>query len=245
MKKTIIYLLHSMFLLGLVLHAQAQKPSVNELLSKASNFYQKTNHYQVNMTFTMYRGITGGEKTESYTGTMEKNNEYTKNNILGTSVYRFPQAQLIVDNTQKKIVYTALETNAIQNSPVDLSAYMKYYDKSQVSEEGNYWVCELVASQNMFSQLPYGKVLLYINKKDYSVTKQVLFFSNLIPFQGKEDSDIQQDYGRLHVNLLYDFNKKIEKKELAYFIKKVANNKMQLQKDFASYQLIDQTEYNK
>ncbi len=245
MKKTIIYLLHSMFLLGLILHAQAQKPSVNELLSKASNFYLKTNQYQVKMTFTMYRGITGDKKTESYTGTMEKNNEYTKNSILGTSVYRFPQAQLIVDNNQKKIVYTTLETNTIQNSPVDLSAYIKDYDKSQVLEEGNQWVCELVASQNTFSQLPYGKVLLYLSKKDYSVTKQVLFFSNLIPFQGKEESDIEQDYGRLHIDLLYDFNKKVEKTELAYFIKKTANNKIQLQKNFASYQLIDQSEYNK
>lgn len=245
MRKIIICLLHSLFLLGPVLNTQAQKPSVKELLSKVANFYQKTNQYHIDMTFTMYRGIKGDKLTESYTGTMEKNDEYTKNSTLETLVYRFPQAQLIIDENQKKIIYNKLETHAMQNAPVDLSAYMKYYDTSQVLEEGNQWICELIASQNAFSELPYGKVLLYVNKKDYRVTKQILFFSNLIPFRGKEASDVEQDYGRLHIDLLYDFNKKIEKKELAYFITKTANNKIQLQKDFAGYQLVDQTEYNK
>ncbi|GAA3591166.1 hypothetical protein Q4Q39_15830 [Flavivirga amylovorans] len=245
MKKVVIYLLQSILLLGLVQNTEAQKSSVKELLNKVSNFYLNKNQYHIDMTFTMYRGITGNEATESYTGTMEKNDKYNKNSILGTLVYRFPEAQLIVDNNQKRVIYNDLDTSEMQNYPVDLSAYMKYYDKSQILEEGNQWVCELVVSQNTFSELPYGKVLLYINKNDYSITKQVLFFSNLIPFQGKEASDIEQDYGRLHIDLSYNFNKEIEKKELAYFITKTANSKIQLQKDFASYQLIDQTEYNK
>ncbi len=244
MKKVMIYLLPGMMLLGATQNSMGQKPWVKELLNKVSNFYLNKSKYHIDMTFTMYRGIKGNAVTESYTATMEKNGSYSKNSISGTLVYRFPKAQVVVDNTSKKIIYSKPNTGT-QNSPIDLKAYITHYEKSQVLDKGSQWVCEFVSTQNSFSKLPYGKVLLYINKSDYRVTKQILYFSNLIPFQEKGTTDVVQDYGRLHIDLAYDFDMNIEKKELKHFILATASNKIQPQKDFANYQLIDQTEYNK
>ncbi|NHF58985.1 hypothetical protein FK220_006520 [Flavobacteriaceae bacterium TP-CH-4] len=224
--------------------SQAQNQEVKNVLDKVTQYYLADNEYRVEMTFTMYRGFTGNKSTERYKGTLEKKNGYSKNSILDTEVYQFPNAKLIVNSSENTITYNKAEPGAVE-APIDLSSYLEFYQKSQLLEEGNEYVCEFVTQRNNFEQMPYGKVLIYVDKNDYRVTRQVLYFSNLIPFNDENGQPTIQDYGRLVIELAHDMEKEIEQRKLADFIVKTPEGNLALQPNYADFQLIDQTEYNK
>ncbi len=227
----------------LTLSVSSQEKSVKQILDGVSNSYLSKEQYLVNMTFTMYRGVTGNTISESYTGTMQKKGATSKNQVLDTEIYLFPSASVAINSTTKTITYTGL-SNPQKNTPIDLSILLKYYQKSQIIDKGSQWLCEMVTEQNTFNQLPYSKVLLYVNKDDYSVSKQVLYFTNLIPFKNKRNDEIEHDYGRLVIDLKHQWDVNIPAKKLNDFIVKKHDNKIQLQTKYATYKLVDNTEYN-
>lgn len=228
----------------LVLNIQAQEKTVKDVLDKASHLYLSKKEYLVDMTFTMYRGVSGNNITETYKGTMAKKGAYTKNEVLDTKIYIFPEANITIDEKQKILNYTPLKTNPQQKTPIDLSVFLEYFKQNKLQDSGKEWICEMVSEANMFSQIPYGKVLIHINKSDYRITKQVLYFSRLIPFQKENSSDIEQDYGRLVIDLKHNWNPSIEEKKIEDFLVVKPNHKVQLHTAYATYQLVDQTEYN-
>ncbi|MEE9363950.1 MAG: hypothetical protein V3U92_15220 [Cellulophaga sp.] len=245
MKITYIHRTLVLLLLGAALSSNAQGKDVEKVLDKATDFYKNKDQYKINMTFSLYRGLTGNTITETYKGTMEKSGEYSRNTILSTQVHRFSKAQLVIDATAKTMTYTQIDPVAVQNSPMEIGAFLKYYEKSQLLDTGeNQWICEMVTTKKNFIQVPYSKVVLYINKKDYSISKQELYFTNLIPFKGKSGNNTEQDYGRLVIELKHDFDSKIQKRELKDFLTNTSGRTKQLQKEFVSYRLIDQTKDN-
>lgn len=228
----------------LIVNTYAQK-TVKEILDKSTKFYEAKNQYNIDMKFTMHRGISRDNPTESYNGNMQRKGTYIKNVVLTTTVYQFNNIKIIVDESTKTIVYEKMDVDNVQNDPLDLSAFLKQYKKSQVLDNGDEWICEMVSTQKNFVQTPYGKVLIHVAKNDYEIKKQILFFSNRIPFKTKEGTRTEPDFGRLVIDFSYHNESEIEQKVLDDFIIKSANNSIQLKEDYKSYQLIDQTKYNK
>ncbi len=222
----------------------AQTPQPKELLDKVTDFYKEQDRYRVNMTFTLLRGLEGNKAVESYKGSMEKSNDYHKNSIQNTEVYTFPEGQIILDNTQYTISYSPKASAQAHDETLQVSNFLKYYEKSQVKDSGDSWVCEMVSARKNFGQLPYGKVVLYIRKKDYSIAKQVLFFANLIPFTSDDGKRTEQDMGRLEIVLDHQWNEDIEPKELSSFVTRSAVNQLQVQPAYAAYKLINRSTYN-
>lgn len=220
----------------------AQQMDVKSVLEKTTDYYSNIKEYQIDMTFTMYRGITGDNITESYMGSVQKTKTCTVNTVLGVEVYQFPDVKLVVDTAKKNIIYS--KSGASNGSgPIEIESLLNYYDKTKLNDGGKEWICEMVSTQKTFNQLPYGKVVLYINKKNYSVSKQVLYFSSLIPFKSKSGNEMEQDYGRLTIDLKNQPGKRETKNKLSDFIITSVDGKINVHKDYASYELINQTDY--
>jgi hypothetical protein len=49
---------------------------------------------------------------------------------------------------------------------------LKFFDKSKLSQDKNYWICEL-ASKGNGNQ--YDKLIIYVNKQDFSLHKQLFY----------------------------------------------------------------------
>ena len=218
----------------------AQLSSVKEVLDKVTQFYKGEDSYRIEMTFSMMRGITGNTITESYKGTMEKNGSYGRNLFLETEIHRFPNAQLAIDT--KNRVVTLSDLGPEQNSPAEVASLLDYYTKSQLIDGGSgEWVCELVSEGNGFSQLPYGKIEVYVDKENFSVAKQVLYFSNLVPFADGESGSTVQDYGRLVIEMEHELNADIAIRRLKDFIAEKADQDRKLIGQYMNFQLIDKT----
>ncbi len=218
-----------------------QNHQVKEVLKKITQFYTSANHYQIDIVYNMHRGLSGNTITESYQGKMIKKGDFTKIEALGSKILHFSKARLIVDSNKKVITYNSLSGNTLNNTPVDVGAFLKYYDQSQIIDKGTILLCEMISTRKNF-QLPYGKVILHIDKENYSVVKQELYFSNLIPFLNKEDNIQEQDYGRLIILLSHNLNTIPEVPKLKDYIKIETNNGLVLQDAYTQYRLIDQTE---
>jgi len=240
MKKQPIYIFSFVLAMLMITGINAQKLSVKEVLGKVTVFYTNADQYQIDITYNMLRGLSGNNITESYKGSMVKKGSFTRMEALGSQVFQFSKTHLVVDHNQKVIAYNKSNANGLSNSPLDVSDFLKYYDKSQIIDKGTMLVCEMVSTRKNF-QLPYGKVVLYINKNNFSVAKQELYFSNLIPFKNKENNTQEQDYGRLIILLNHNMGGEVTTTELKDYVTIGSNNKPLLQKKYAAYKLIDQT----
>jgi len=224
------------------LHAQELK--VVDVLKKATEFYHTQKHYHVDMEFSMYRGFTEKVKTESYTGTIERNGNFMKNSVLNTQIFQFPEAKVVVDNDAKTISYVFTDKTDFQDTPIDFKVLFDYFKESKVTDKGDILVCDMIADRNSFNVMPYGKIILVINKKDYRITKQELFFSNRIPFKSTKGNNTEYDFGKMIIEFSYDDNKTIELNQLSDFIMSGGSNTIQLNESFSDYQLINATEEN-
>ncbi|WP_396591858.1 hypothetical protein [Allomuricauda sp. R78024] len=236
MKKRSVYPVLLFFFLCVSTNGKAQ--SVEEVLNKVTDFYKNTPQYRVQMNFTLLRGLNGNKVTESYDAFMERNGNYTKNVILGTSVFVFQNGQIVMDQSNKKITYSKDATLSKLSANFNMNSFLEYYKSSQLIDLGEKWICEMVSANRNFFQLPYSKIELHINKRNYSVVKQVLYFANLIPFYNKENKTTKQDYGRMVIALSHDFDAKVDKLKLSDFVTVLPNNNVQLQKDYNDYQLV-------
>ncbi len=238
MKKPLI-LVFLFFVLAPAFLLKAQEPSVKEVLDKVTHFYKNKNSYRIEMTFSMLRGLSGNKVTEIYDGTLEKNGDYIRTVFLESEVHKFRNGQVTVDDKKRTIIFSDLVTD--HSSPAEVASLLNYFKKSQLTDGGEKkWICELVAVQNTFSQLPYGKVVLHIDKNNFSVLKQVLYFSTLVPFQDENSGGTVNDYGRLAIEMKHDFDGQVQKRSLKEFIIKETNQNLQLTGQYRSYQLIDQ-----
>ncbi|WP_282162859.1 hypothetical protein [Ulvibacterium marinum] len=231
------------FLLGFLKATSvcAQEKDIKDILDRAGKFYMEQPQFKVDMTFTMYRGFYGKNVTERYQGIMQKKGDFIKNTMLNTLVYQFPKAKIIVDEDGKTLTYTPTDTGQALKTPIDLGVFLEYYQQSQVLDQGNKWVCEMVAERTTIGTIPYGKVVLHISKEDYHIMRQELFFSQRVPFKSKNGSGTEQDFGRLVIDLVHHRNAALETRNLSDFIAVSNSKELQLQGDYANYRLIDRT----
>ncbi len=237
-RKTITALLFAFMFSSLV----AQEETVGSILQKSSTFYKGLSEYKVAISFGLHRGFESTMAVETYEGTFEKKGRFQRNQARETTVYLFPQAKIVLDENQKTMTYESFKEGAAQETPVDLTVYLQYFKKTQLINSGNEYICEMVPENNTFSQLPYGKVVLHINKDDYRINKQILFFSTPIPFTNK-NGDTEQDYGRLVIDLKHRIGETITEMRLEDFITE-SSGQRKAADAYTAYRLIDQSKKN-
>ncbi|QKX04212.1 hypothetical protein HN014_04570 [Aquimarina sp. TRL1] len=225
--------------IGAIQLGHSQNTGVKELLNKALAFYQSEEQYQVDMTYTMYQGLTGSKATESYQGSIIKNKAVSQIKMLNTDILQFPEGQLTINHTEKTVVYTIPEISSIERQVVQLNTLMKNYTQGKTTEKGDVILCELTADSQS-NQNPYSRVILHINKNTYRLEKQELFFSRLIPFVG--DRGVKKlDHGRLIITFEYSEGVLSEGIDIKDYIVLKSSEDVFLTGDYQEYRLINRS----
>jgi len=208
------------------------------ILNKVFDYYKTAESYSYNCTYNMYRGFTGNIITESYKGTIFKDGNISRITALNSEILSYPNAQLTISNDSKLIIYIKKRVDFVEKSPVDISLFLKYFEGNIVSQENNIIKYEMTLTKNNF-QIPYQKVVFYINKTNYSLIRQELFFATKLPFKNAEGESVN-DFGRMEI--IFSPNnhslKNIKKIEDFLIIEK---DTIKLTKAYQNYQLIDQS----
>ena len=192
-----IMVLNTLFFWNTV--AIGQVAGVDQVLTKVATLYKDTPSYAMEMEYTMFRGLTGENITESYSGAVTKISGVYHYSIMGAEIIQWPTEKIVIDSNQKMMVYSKeIATDPTTSIPGDISNLLHYYKENAARIEGDHLICELVA-KNSVNPLPYGKIIITANKDNYNLIQQELFFSRQLPF--KDGDAMVADFGRLQINM--------------------------------------------
>ena len=129
------------------------------------------------MLYTVYTDSISNIKKEELKGELIKNNEDYYFKMKETEFLFSPTYSLKVNHTQKAIVY-AEQKNASENAlnnEAPFIALINNYESKEVADKSESWECVLSNPKSLSS---YSKIIFYISKRDYSIIKQIYFFSS-------------------------------------------------------------------
>lgn len=153
------------------LSAQTTVPSAAELFKNSKTFYSEHPVFKCDLNYTLFRDKKNPIIIEKYAGFLAKNGSKMYSKINQTEFLLVGNEYIKVNHLQKVIEYVKGNSENMGN-PLEIEQYLKYFAKQKIHDDGKYWRCEL--STPKLTQLPYGSIMFYFSKKDYSIQKQML-----------------------------------------------------------------------
>lgn len=163
------------------LGAQNANPDVIGIIKKASDKLNTDAYYAYDTQYKMYEDYESNRAKETYAGFLLKKNNIYYYKIKNTEFVGFKNYSVMVSNDEKSIL---ISKQARQQFPLDLSKYLKGFTTKLLKSDKNEYVCELVPTK--ISQIMVSKIVLHINKSDYSIIRQKLYLLN--PMENDEKS---------------------------------------------------------
>lgn len=153
--------------------AQDKNKDVVTILKRASEKLKSEAYFSYNVKYNMYKDYTSDALQESYSGLLLKSGNTYYFKIKNTEFVSFKDYAVKVSKDEKAILISREQK---QQFPMDIANYLQGFDYKFLGNSTTTYICELVPVK--VSQIMFSKVILYINKKDYSIMRQTLYFLN-------------------------------------------------------------------
>lgn len=219
------------------LYSQEEKMTAMEVLNKAAEAYNKQAYVSYNSKYTLYLDYTTKEVHEQYNGMILKKDNVNYFKINNTEFVSFKNYGVKINHDEKALSIEK-DSNSMEESPLSLTNYLKGFE-SKLKSNKEFFICELKPSK--ISQIMFSKVVIYINKSDYSIGKQELYF-----VEKMESKDAKGKTIATVPRLEIVFNAKTKnQKNDDFLINKenyfsVNNNKIVVSKRLSAYKLYNQ-----
>lgn len=168
------------FFISVSLIAQVTNENANTILKKASEKFKNDTYYSYNTKYTMYYDYESNDVKESYAGFLLKKNAIYYFKIKNTEFVSFKDYSVKVSGDEDAILITKSDT---QELPLDFNNYLNSFKSRLIGTSKSEYICELVPAQ--VSQIMFSKIVIHVNKQDYSIIKQKLYFLNTIENKNK------------------------------------------------------------
>lgn len=194
-------------------HGKQQKLSATQILNKTIEAYKSKSDLSYNSNYSLFKDYKTKIAYEQYYGVVlrKKGVNYVK--IKNTEFVSFSDYGLKINHDQKAVLMEKGKTEP-KESPMSIEAYTKDFTAKLLPSDGNYYICEL--SPPKVSQIMLHKVLLYINKTDYSISKQVLYLVEQIETVGTKG---KTEYSVPRLEISYSKREKNEARDNALLTK--------------------------
>lgn len=214
-----------------------ENPSVDTILEKATAFYQNTEVFSCELTYTLLRNLEKPITISSYLGKLVKDGGNSHIKISNTEFITVNGDFLKINHDQKRMQYA--DNLGLENTqnPFQIEAFLKLFASKEVQSKGDYWVCVLTSP--VVTHLPYSKAWLFIDKDTYRLEKQLVELfapKGIVDERGKRT--MESKYLEI---LMTDFKNTYDRTaylQLDIFINKTGKEIM-LKHEFTKYQLID------
>lgn len=155
-----------------------------DVLNKVLEVYSNTNQYRFDVDYTSYGSYEDNEVLEHYKGKVYKSANTFYSKTQNTIILSNAKKSLKIYEDEKAIeVYdNSTQVTEVQNL-ININAFLKHYKHKTIEEKGKLYICTF--QTGYITQMPYGKIVLYINKEDYTIIKQDLFLLARLPYYTK------------------------------------------------------------
>lgn len=205
--------------------SQTKKQTVEIIFENVERKYKEQKNYSYNINYKFYNDLKKVKPTESYQSTIIKLNGVQYQKLQNVELFDFGDKNVMVEHNEKIIQVSSIEN---KNYPVLIKAYLKIFSKSKLVEEKDRYVCTLYEEKLNQTNIRYIKI--YVNKKDFSLIKQELYFF------GENEKSIP----KLEVSFI---TRKIDVKKDSELLKKsnyykVVNGKIKSSEKYKDYRLV-------
>ncbi|MDY8138482.1 hypothetical protein [Aquimarina sp. 2201CG5-10] len=239
----ISYILFSFWFIGHT-NAQASGDNLNrakEIINKVKQFYDTQLSYNIEVDYTLYEDYKSSKTMESYKGVIAKEQESFYTKIHQTETLITPSDFIKVNHEEKAMIYGVSEKEKQQKiAGLNIEELLQNFQKAEIQEEDSLYRIELTSTPITGS--PYGTAILEINKKDFSLIRQTLFFLQKVPLQ-TESGKQRLTNPRLEIvfnNFSIDNTTYRNNFELTSYVVTGKNNN-KISGRFKNYQFIDTT----
>jgi len=199
-------------------------------INAAKNHYLPTDSFEIDLQYNIYQEHTDTKPEEQYKGKIVVNKGDLYNKLHQTETIQFKDIQVKINHDEKAMLISKV---SIQEN-IDILNFEKFidvFDKVRVTEINSSIKCELIAPK--ITQLPYQRIELFFNKKDYTINKQVLYFFQKVNYttnDTEKTSTPKMEIVFIKKGKISDASVLSQKKYVS-----IVNNKIQVAKAFKAY----------
>lgn len=211
------------------------KKKVIDILKKTSEYYSSKKQFEIKMTYKIYPSASSKKANEIYTGSIIKHNSNYYSKIDNTEIINGKGFSLKIDNKEKTMQYQPYQSEH-ENTFTDLKNYCSYFNGFRITESGSQWICIMTTPDISF--VPYSKLIIHINKSDYSMSKQIIYFLTPDETTDKKGNTVI-NYPRMEIDFL-DF--KLQINPLLFNINNyliLKKDKVYTNKKYESYEIVE------
>lgn len=204
---------------------QNTKNTVELVFEKVEKKYTNQKSYSYNINYKFYSDIKKTKPKESYQSIIIKLNGVQYQKLQDIELFDFGDKNVMIEHKEKIIQVSSIDN---KNYPVLIKSYLKIFNQKSLVEERDRFVCTLSNKEVNQTNIKYVKI--YINKQDFSLLKQELYFFG----------DNEKTLPKLEVNFL---ERKIDLKKDSELLKKsnyirVVNGQVKSSEKFKDYRLV-------
>ncbi len=182
--------------------------TVSDVFNKVNQYYASLSNYTFNVKYALYPNASATTHEEFYTGkVIKKDAEHYYSKINQTEFIQLPSVFIKVNHQEKALLYMEQPAKDTPSTLTDMSALLEGFERTTVEKEKGEYICNLYAHN--ITTLPYSRVTVHINAKNYNINKQVLYLSASQTTK-KEDGTPQISNPRLEISLTAPKNYNIE-----------------------------------
>jgi hypothetical protein len=207
------------------------------LFSKSQKFYENNPQFKLDLEYKLFPTSVSVTVSEKYSGQLIKHNGNSYSRIGSTEFIQIKSEYIKIDN-DSKLVQITKKDDVVPDEVYNLGNLLNNFNDFKLKSDAQYWVCTLTAPEISF--VPYGKAIIYINKKDYSVARQILFLLHKTEYKNEKGKKIS-DYPRMEIsigNLQAPTAKMVEKLRMENYISR-SNNTFKLSNNYSGYKIVD------
>lgn len=222
----------------MVAYTQNNLPKVENVIQKVSQTYTSSPTYMFDMKYELYQDKETLKVEESYLGKVIRNHNNYYSKIHHTEFVQFEDSNVKINHDEKAILYLKDSLKTTKTVFSDIVSLIGQFKDVSIRQNNEVFICEFIAKD--VTLLSYSKVVLYINKNDYTIQKQVMYLSNAMVFKDQNGNQTVSN-PRLEISFS-KFNHKIDGNQKllakASYITNVGHN-ITTSSELSTYELIN------
>lgn len=214
------------------------RKAITDLFTKSQKVYVNAENFKFSTAYKLFNTYKSTTVAEKYEGIVFKQKDDFYSKIGTTEFVKLNEDYIKIDHASKLMQIGKVDREDAGSQSYDLTALLSNFTVFELTETADYFICKLTAPAITF--VPYSKVIVYINKKSYMMSKQILYMLKKINYKDAK-GQIQESFPRLEIAFSDFQTQNIEWgtkfSQKSYIAKK--NNKTVPSNNYKDYKIVD------
>ncbi len=212
--------------------------SGKDYLEKINRNYANLKAFELQMSYQLYKGYSGNEVLQTYSGNYIKNEVKAYRKIKSTEFIHFNKITLQVNHDEKLVILdNRLDAEFME---IDLKSALKQCQDIKLLKKEKGVLVTLVLKNE--TDIPYSKVSLLVDNS-YWIKEMTFYYAAQMNFGTYQNKDMAYPKLRIQYEQFKKGTKKLDDLEISNFID-LGASKPALVGDYATYKLIDARKNN-